>query len=348
VKFPPILTLALLMVCAVASAAENAVRTPPEVGTQTRTFTHQGATRTYRIRIPRGYNATQPVPLLLVFHGGEGSPQAAEWGLGFNPLADRHGFIVAYPQGTANPAQGFGWNDGRVSPRFPGREKVDDVGFIRELITRVSAEFNVDARRIYATGNSNGGFMVQRLGWELSDLLAAIAPCAGTLGPEFAQNFAPRHPVHVLAMHGTLDPAVPFFGGEVIGRGGYAISARRMVELWVTANDCLLPPGVETLPKTTRDATQVFRITYRPGLKGAEVVFYRIEGHGHNWPGRAPFGGANSPAGPSTAELNATEVVWDFFATHPKAPLHVATETNSAPTPRDSTPPLRTGPSFSP
>jgi polyhydroxybutyrate depolymerase len=212
------------MVCAVASAADNPVRTPPEVGTQTRTLTHQGATRTDRIRIPRGYNAAQPVPLLLVFHGGEGSPQAAEWGLGFNPLADRHGFIVAYPQGTANPAQGFGWNDGRVSPRFPGREKVDDVGFIRELITRVSAEFNVDARRIYATGNSNGGFMVQRLGWELSDLLAAIAPCAGTLGPEFAQNFAPRHPVHVLAMHGTLDPAVPFFGGEVIGRGGYAIS----------------------------------------------------------------------------------------------------------------------------
>jgi len=258
---------------------------------------------------------------VLAFHGGEGSAQVAEAGLGFNPLADEHGFIVAYPQGLPNPGKGFGWNDGRVSPRFPGREKVDDVGFIRALIAALQAELKVDPRRIYATGNSNGGFMSHRLGWELSDVLAAIAPSAGTLGAALEKDFAPKHPLHVLHIHGTADPAVPFNGGEVIGRGGLALAAPRMVELWVKANGCVTPPKVERLPKTTRDATQVIRETYAPGAKGAEVIFYRIEGHGHNWPGRAPRGGLNPLAGPTTAELNAAEVVWAFFASHPKAPV---------------------------
>jgi polyhydroxybutyrate depolymerase len=281
---------------------------------------HDGVERVYRLRIPTGYDGSKPTPLVLAFHGGEGSALVAEMGLGFNPLADRHGFIVVYPQGTANPGKGFGWNDGRVSPRFPGREKVDDVGFIRSLIARLRREWNVDARRIFATGNSNGGFMTHRLGWELSDVLAAIAPSAGTLGEALEQGFAPQHPLHVLHLHGTADPAVPFEGGEVIGRGGRALAAPRMVALWVAANGCQTPPRIETLPKTTRDATRVVRETYRPGEKGAEVIFYRLEGHGHNWPGRAPRGGVNPLAGPSSAELSAAEVVWAFFAEHPKLP----------------------------
>jgi len=297
-----------------AAAAAPAV---PASGTHERTFSHAGLDRVYRLRIPPGYDGSKPVPLLFAFHGGEGSAAVAEAGLGFNPLADQHGFIVVYPQGTSNPGRGFGWNDGRVSPRFPGRETVDDTGFIRALITALKTELKVDEHRIFAAGNSNGGFMTQRLGWELADLLAAIAPGAGTLGTALETEFKPQHPVHVLYLHGTADPAVPFEGGEVIGRGGIAVSAPRMVELWVEANGCVTPPKIETLPKTTSDPTRVIRETYAPGPKGAEVIFYRIEGHGHNWPGRVSRG-VNPQAGPSTGELNAAEVAWAFFATHPK------------------------------
>jgi polyhydroxybutyrate depolymerase len=292
---------------------------PPAPGTHERTLAHGGTNRIYRIRIPPGYDGSKAVPLVLAFHGGEGSAQVAEQGLGFNPLADRHGFIVVYPQGLPNPGKGFGWNDGRKSPRFPGRERVDDVGFIRALIAALRVEFNVDARRIFATGNSNGGFLTQRLGWELGDVLAAIAPGAGTLGVEFEREFAPRHPVHVLHVHGTADPAVPFNGGEVIGRGGQCLGAEKMVALWVKANGCATPGKTETLPKRTDDPTKVIRTTYAAGERGAEVVFYRIEGHGHNWPGRGGRGAANPLAGPSTREFDAAESVWQFFATHPKA-----------------------------
>lgn len=291
---------------------------PPKPGTHERTLSHGGMERVYRLRIPVGYDGSKPVALVLAFHGGEGSAAVAEAGLGFNPLSDEHGFIVVYPLGSPNPGRGFGWNDGRVSPRFPGRENVDDVGFIRALITALQAELKVDPQRIYATGNSNGGFMTQRLGWELSDVLAAIAPGAGTLSATLEETFAPEHPVHVLHLHGTADPAVPFDGGEVIGRGGLAIGAPRMVELWVKANGCVTPPKIETLPKTTDDTTKVIRETYAAGPKGAEVVFYRLEGHGHNWPGRSPRGGVSPLAGPTSGELNAAGVVWAFFAAHPK------------------------------
>ncbi|MBU6180547.1 MAG: prolyl oligopeptidase family serine peptidase, partial [Verrucomicrobia bacterium] len=317
-------TLALLRGLGEANGAfytfPAATAAVPAPGTHERTFSHAGLDRVYRLRIPPGYDGSRSVPLVLAFHGGEGSAAVAEAGLGFNPLADQHGFIVVYPQGTPNPGRGFGWNDGRVSPRFPGRETVDDTGFIRALITALKTELRVDEHRIFAAGNSNGGFMTQRLAWKLGDLLAAVAPSAGTLGAALETDFAPEHPVHVLYLHGTADPAVPFEGGEVIGRGGLAISAPRMVELWVKANACKIPPKVETLPKTTGDATRIVRETYAPGPKGAEVVFYRIEGHGHNWPGRVSRG-VNPQAGPSTGELNAAEVAWAFFASHPKAIL---------------------------
>jgi polyhydroxybutyrate depolymerase len=84
----------------------------------------------------------------------------------------------------------------------------------------------------------------------------------------------------------------------------------------VKANGCREPPKIEYLPKKyPDDPTRVQRTTYAAGEKGVEVVLYTIEGHGHNWPGR-PM--ASSRAGPSTREMVAEDVVWDFFSSHPK------------------------------
>ncbi len=284
---------------------------PPGPGSHALTLEHGGETRAYRLYVPEGYDARKPVPLVFAFHGGgpRGTALTAERGLGFNPFADKHGFLVCYPEGVEHH-----WNDGRVSPRFPKKEQ-DDVGFVRELLARLEKEFKVDPDRVFATGNSNGGFFSHRLGWELSDKLAAVAPSAGTLGKNVVEKFAPKHPVHVLHLHGTDDPAVPFKGGPVIGNGGECVSAADVVGLWVKANGCAAKSKVEDLPKTTDDKTKVRRETWAAGPKGAEVVLLTIEGHGHNFPGRA---GAGEAAGPSTKEVNGAEVVWAFFATHPK------------------------------
>ena len=57
--------------------------------------------------------------------------------------------------------------------------KVDDVGFTRALLDDLATVTNVDAKRVFATGISNGGIMCYRLASELSDRIAAIAPVAG-------------------------------------------------------------------------------------------------------------------------------------------------------------------------
>lgn len=307
----------LVAFCTLAVTLQSALAadTKPAAGTTEQTFQHGGLDRTYRIHVPTSYDSKKPVPLVFAFHGGGGSSLIAEKGLGLNPLSDKQGFIVVYPQGVDNH-----WNDGRVSPRFANATKIDDVSFIRALIDRLEKTYNIDPLRIYSTGNSNGGFFSQRLGWELSDQLAAIAPSAGTLGENVVKQFAPKHPIHVLEIHGTADPAVPYNGGEVIAKGGMAISVPDMVRLWVKTNGCKEPAKVEYLPKKDpNDPTQVRRETYAPGEKGAEVVLYAIEGHGHTWAGR---GITSELSGPATKQLDAAEVVWDFFQKHPKVSEH--------------------------
>jgi polyhydroxybutyrate depolymerase len=136
------------------------------------------------------------------------------------------------------------------------------------------------------------------------------------LGVEVAKQFAPKHPVHVIDIHGTKDAAVPIEGGMVTGQGGLCIGVTNMIDLWVKSNGCKTPPTVEDLPKKTEDSTHVHRITYGAGAKGAEVVLYVVDGLGHNWAGT---GTANPKAISTTRELHAEEVVWEFFKNHPKA-----------------------------
>ena len=69
----------------------------------------------------------------------------------------------------------------------------------------------VDAKRVYATGMSNGGIMCYRLASEMSDRIAAIAPVAGPMGTATCN---PRRPVPVIHFHGTADEFAPFKGGK--------------------------------------------------------------------------------------------------------------------------------------
>ena len=85
---------------------------------------------------------------------------------------------MAYPDGA-----GRRWNDGRAV----GAER-DDVGFVRALIDSLERELEIDPRRVYATGISNGGMFAHRLACELPGVLAAIAPVAGALPAALAER----------------------------------------------------------------------------------------------------------------------------------------------------------------
>ena len=129
---------------------------------ETHTLTVDGVERTYYVYAPRTVDSAQPVPLLIVLHGGGGNGRQIMRFTGFNQVARDNGFIAVYPEGIDHH-----WNDGRVFRKAP--TDTDDVAFISALIDQMAADYSIDSTRIYATGISNGGFMSYRLACDLSD-----------------------------------------------------------------------------------------------------------------------------------------------------------------------------------
>ena len=95
----------------------------------------------------------------------------------------REGFIVAYPEGTGRAMAGrFTWNTGSKLPHgWAERRNIDDVSFVRDLIAKLSRDYAVDPRRIYAIGMSKGGMLAYHLACQMSDVFAAVAAVAATM-----------------------------------------------------------------------------------------------------------------------------------------------------------------------
>lgn len=264
-------------------------------GDSVRTLTLGGATRTYRLHVGRAYAPTRPAGLVLSFHGYTSDAAQQELYTGMDALADARGWLVAYPQGTANS-----WNGGQCCGEAT-RTGVDDVAFVRALIARVSAEFCVDDARVYATGMSNGGFLSHRLACELADRIAAIAPVAGVLG---IPACSPSRAVPVLHFHGTLDALVPYNGGGVLAFTSVADTMRG----WATRNGCSGAPA-EFLRRG------IVRCERWSGCRDdASVELCTVEGGGHTWPGAFPV----AALGVTTRDVSASEMMLDFFARHPR------------------------------
>lgn len=268
-------------------------------------FDYGGLARTYTLHVPPGLE--NPAGLVINLHAGglTSGDQAAL--THYNAIADAHGFVVAYPDGID-----LSWADGRGAS-VPDRQGVDDVGFISALVTQLVADFGIDPDRVYATGLSAGAFMANRLACDRADLFAAIAPVAGTLGTNVA--CAPSEPVAVLETHGTADSIVPYNGGPMVGRGGAStiVPAAVMADVWRNLNGCEPPAPDEVLPNTG-DGTQSFRSSSNCA-DGTSVVFTRVDGGGHTWPG-APTSPFDQQVGRTTYAFDASAESGQFFAAH--------------------------------
>lgn len=270
---------------------------------------YQGRKRNFLLHIPEKVRGKNGVPLVLVLHGGGGTPEAVARLTGFSKLADEEGVIVVYPAAVNRH-----WNDGREVKRFRShRERIDDVGFIATLIDTLIRRLGVDVSRVYAAGMSNGGMMCQRLGCELSHKLAAFASVGASL-PENLIDEKPVMPIAVLMINGTADPIVPFQGGGVglVKQRGRVVAVSKAIEFWVKANGCETVPTETTLVKSDT-GLGVQKTVYRNGRKGTEVVLLTVEGGGHTWPG-----GRERPSnyGRKTDAINATRLIWEFFSRH--------------------------------
>jgi polyhydroxybutyrate depolymerase len=270
---------------------------------ETRKITHQDRAREYLLYTPPSYNAQSPAPLVIAFHGGSTSHQRLARTTLFHKLADEQGFLVAYPNGVDGH-----WNDGRTS----SNPEIDDVGFVKLMISEIKRTRSLDTTRIYATGISNGSFMTQRLACQQSDRFAAVSVVAGSMSVELNAVCQPKRPVPIMFINSPEDTFVPWQGGEMKrGKGGKMLSVADSVDFWKNNNNCG-QQNEKTLPKKVpQDKTKIVLREFRNCENNATVLQYVVHGGGHTWPS-----GKDQPAwlvGPTTQELEATQVTWDFF-----------------------------------
>ncbi|MDR2785076.1 MAG: hypothetical protein LBB83_04085 [Treponema sp.] len=145
-----------------------------------------GLLRRWLTYIPHSYNETTEYPLVVAIHGGTSVTTAFTGDSRWQDMAEKYNLIVVFPQAYPSAiSSSFAdtipapiWCQYVLSPDVPH----DDVVFIKEVIARTRKAYNIDARRVFATGHSNGAGMTWRLGIEAPELFSAIAPVGLTLG----------------------------------------------------------------------------------------------------------------------------------------------------------------------
>lgn len=281
---------------------------------KTVTLQSGGRARSYLIYVPSGYRAGQPIPLVLVFHGGGGNAMGIARTTNMHQLAEQYTFIVVYPNGTATQrSYRQSWNAGSSPPQgYAEEQNVDDVGFVKTILQQVKQSYAIDPNRVYATGLSKGAMLTYRLACELSDQFAAIAPVAGTLT---YNSCRPTRSIAILHIHGSNDQNVPLEGGgrtPFSARNANYPSPLQGLNRWRQQNHCAASP---TQTAVTADTA---RFAYSGCNNNAEVIYYIVRNGGHGWPGSIPKPKQRERGIYISNQLNASAEIWNFFAKHPK------------------------------
>ncbi|WP_372884157.1 PHB depolymerase family esterase [Shimia sp.] len=253
-------------------------------GVETLTLRSGGRKRRFHFYMPPAAKRGGATGVLLVLHGGGGNALQFAHAVGAVQMANTHGFVIVAPQGYGAWSwltRRGGWNADSVT-RLGAAEvrKVDDLGFLVDLIRFARFESGVAPGRVFAMGVSKGGMMAYRLACAAPDSIAAIAVVAGTFSTDLCPEGAP---VALLHIHGSDDENVPLEGG----RGLYSANGAdwppvaRGLEIFKRANGCDSPA------ETTRPAPDTTCQSFRDAAGETRVQFCLVEGGGHAWPGVA-------------------------------------------------------------
>lgn len=300
--------------------------------------------RTFLVHLPKGYNAKQRYPVVLLLPGRDQNADDMANLSRFNEVADRHGIIAVYPnalhglwnigvstqQPSSGHAGGYGHRGGGglvglaisgiesgVTRRGGGQPseggerrqsstQADDIAFFNSMLDKLSSSYSVDNSRIYATGLSDGGLMNFQLGCRLSNRIVAIAP----VGAEMPRSMvcAPPRALPVLMINGTSDPVMPY-SGESGKAGSYAtLSAQDSAKTWAVIDQC----GAKAQRTESGKHIQVETYSCNPN---AEVVLYSLKSAGNTWPGGEQYL-PEKQIGKTATDLNASEVIWKFFSAY--------------------------------
>lgn len=253
------------------------------------TLNYDGIDRTYLLHIPSSYDGVSAVPLVVVIHPYNGYAPGFEIETGFSDKADANDFIAVYPEGLGEPRS---WNAGYCCG-YAVMNNIDDVGFISALIDTLTANYNIDSTRIFATGFSNGSMMAYRLAAELSHKIAAIACAAGQM---MLDECNPDRAVPIMHLHSLNDDICLYEGSS---EGFIYPSVEEVIYTWVEINNC------ETVPDTIINNANLMVRKWAALSHNADIFLYTRPTGGHTWP---------------TGTVSATDSVWDFFVAHPMDP----------------------------
>jgi polyhydroxybutyrate depolymerase len=248
-----------------------------------------GQKRTALVNVPPARRRGVALPVVLMFHGANGNGRGMESTTGMTTLGNSNGFITVYPN-----SNGKYWNVTGRNPSAP-----DDTRFVDSLLDQLTDRLCIDDTRIYASGLSNGGSFVARIGCELSERLAAIAPVAGGYGVQ--PQCRPARPVSVLEIHGTKDRTVPYDGDGPNGE----IGVWPFIAQWDTWNAC-----PQTPPKWQRLGPRALLAAKTGCAGGTTVAHVKLIGEPHTWPTTQAL------TRPHIGALfSARQAIWQFFAT---------------------------------
>jgi poly(hydroxyalkanoate) depolymerase family esterase len=274
------------------------------------TMTWNGITRYYEVYLPGNLSANPP--MLLMLHGTKitptSDPQAVitlNWG--WQSVADQYGFILVKPASTYNTKTAqWNWDAYYMDAAFQAAP--DDSGFLRQLITNLTAQYTVNPKQVFVAGFSSGGQMAHRVGVEISDLVASVVIGSGTIvgqlsPPPIGLPGPATAPVSIQEWHGTIDTGIPPCNNgttKYSGKSFYLATVDDSFNYWSQQNACtqlqnnqpLCENGTANSNTSGNDATGC--------ASNTEVQFIWEENVAHSW------------------QVKNDTVRWLFFAAHPK------------------------------
>jgi polyhydroxybutyrate depolymerase len=263
---------------------------------------HGDMQRRYILALSPGHDKRKPAPLILFFHGGGGDADRIAAVMDFHKYPEGKAYAIAYPDGYKGSFNAGPGPDGKA-PNWGAafQSNLDDVGFASAIIDDVASRVSIDLRRVYASGWSNGSAMSFRLACELTDRIAGVAGCYSELSlmnPKLSQ------PLAMLYCYGTEDP---------IRRPGSPPKdemAARHIKTLIRLNGCHPEPArVEQQGHATMTR-------WEGDHPDAVVIQWRLEGHGHWWPGLLPATTNIRFWGPVASDISATREALKLFANH--------------------------------